>query len=172
MLPQNVHQTYYSIVVVFPGENIFQLDKLLIPVHVGESTNGHWILICCHMSSRTISVYDTDSKRATDAEKEARRIWHYLLEEEHFRDKGKKLKGNSSYKDWAKTKTDWQIEVINDAPQQSDTSMDCAVFLCLFMDFLLLDLPVSQLTQDAISEYGRKWLFMSICCNEILLDKN
>lgn len=171
MLPQNVHQTSYSIVVVFPGEHIFQLDKLLIPVHV--KNDGHWILICCHMSSRTISVYDTDSPaRALYAEKEARRIRHYLLEEEYFREKGSKLKGNSSYKDWAKTKTDWQIEVINDAPQQSDTSMDCAVFLCLFMDFLLLDLPVSQLTQEAISEYGRKWLFMSICCNEILLDKN
>lgn len=176
MLPQNVHQTSYSIVFVFPGEHIFQLDKLLIPVHVKTdeilTTDGHWILICCHMSSRTISVYDTDLVKAGKATKEASRIRDYLLEEEYIRENGSKAINKDNYAAWKKTKTDWKIEVIKDAPQQSNTSMDCAVFLCLFMDFLLLDLPVSQLTQEAISEYGRKWLFMSICCNEILLDKN
>jgi Ulp1 family protease len=174
MLPQNARQTSYSIVnVVSTGEDIFQLDKLLILVDVPCADGTcHWTLFCCHMSSKTIYGYDTDSVRTDsgdDLEKEAKRIVQYLLEEELVRTS---VDGNVQLqKKYVDGKNPWKIKVKKDVPQQSVTSKDCAVFICLFMDFLLLDLPLSQLTQENIREYGRKWLFMSICCDEILLDK-
>ena len=146
------------------------MDKLLIPIFVGEKEQnwemvGHWILLCCHMKSRTLCVYDSDrNDNIEEARKEVKWIIEYFWEESQH------VPGKQPGEDHAKYVNSWTID-IKPAPQQDEGTMDCGVFMCCFMDFLLLNLPISALTHDAIKEHGRKWLFMSICRNEILLDK-
>jgi hypothetical protein len=50
-------------------------------------------------------------------------------------------------------------------PQQG-ASNDCGVFLCYFMDLLMDNCPITELTQEAIAKNGRNWIGATILDNK------
>lgn len=127
-----------------PGGDIFAFEKLLIPINL---THNHFFVICVFMKSRTIQVLDSmpdDTGRASHLN----RIKLYL-EEEH-----QAIHKNRDKRSW-KLKRSFGRDSV---PRQSATTNDCGVFTCLFMDFLLLNLPLEALTQTCIARHGREWL--------------
>jgi Ulp1 family protease len=132
----------------FTGGDIFALEKLLIPINIRKS---HYFTVCVFMKRRVIQVFD--SLANTERNVYLGHIFQYLKDE--YQNKHKRpLPKLSKWK---------LISSHGDNPYQGVDSQgrdtnDCGVYTCLFMDYLLLNLPLSDLTQERIASHGRKWL--------------
>mmetsp|Transcript_23082 Transcript_23082/g.63998 ORF Transcript_23082/g.63998 Transcript_23082/m.63998 type:complete len:588 (+) Transcript_23082:59-1822(+) len=105
-----------------PGKDIFQLDKILFPINMG---NMHWICAAIFMNKKRIEVFDSmgaGGNRYLDA------LFNYI-QDEHL-DKKK-----SSLPD----KEKWElVPTQRNTPRQTN-GYDCGVFTCMFADFLSKD---------------------------------
>lgn len=138
--------------VPFPTADgdIFALEKLFIPINI---TDNHYFTVCVFMKDRIIQVFDSlpdPSDRISFKE----HILQYLKDEHNFVHKIP-LPDSHLWKLVDKAPT-------FKTPRQSLSSNDCGIFTCLFMDFLLLNLPLTDLTQERILKFGRKWLCQCI----------
>ena len=130
-----------------PAEkNIFALDKLVIPIHIDSN---HYFTVCVYMQDRIIKVFDS-LPESTDRSICKGHILSYLKEEHVHRHKVP-LPDAHLWKIVDETPT-------FKTPRQSSTPNDCGVYTCLYMDFLLLNLPLADLTQECIQDFGREWL--------------
>jgi len=134
--------------VPFPSadRDIFDLDKLFIPINIEKN---HYFTVGVFMKERIIRVFDSlpDSRGRLTCKQH---ILQYL-DDEHL----------TRHKVALPDRHLWKL--VEDPPTfktpcQSSSSNDCGIFTCLFMDFLLLNLPLTDLTQERILAYGREWL--------------
>jgi len=128
--------------------NIFLLEKLLIPVNI---SGHHFFTICVFMQEQIIQAYDSLPDPVTGRMPYLQKVFLYLQAEHKHKYKGSELPNLPS----------WELKPsspLDAVPRQSSYSNDCGIYTCLFMDFLLLDLPVEPLSQDRIAKYGREWL--------------
>jgi Ulp1 family protease len=130
------------------GQNIFALKKLLIPVNI---QNVHWILIQIDFQLKSVLVHDTVTFSRTLHENYIELIRSYLIDEYKALNQGEILNMD-----------EWRCCTDNNTPGQFDTSNDCCIFLCFFMDFLMLDWPIYPLTQECLVNHGRTWLFITM----------
>ena len=128
----------------------------MIPINV---PNIHFFTICVFMKKKRIQVIDSlpDSlgrKPYLD------KVFMYL-QQEHLLIRKCPLDVDS-----------WTCFIANprddDVPRQGNCTNDCGIFTCLFMDFLLLNLPLAPLTQIRIGSYGRQWLCRCILTQSIV----
>lgn len=138
---------------LIPGGNIFALDKLLIPINI---QNHHFFTIGVFFQSRIIQVFD--SKPDTSGRlKYLEHIFQYLKDEQETT-----LLGSPLLVDWES----WSLTICSPGggfvPTQGEETNDCGVFTCLFMDYLMLDLSLEQVTQEIILKHGREHVCSSI----------
>ena len=130
------------------GGDIFALEKLLFPINIPKT---HFFTICVFMRERTIRVFDSmPDSSGRSAYKD--NILKYL-KDEHLSKRRSPLPDQDSWIGGVNARTHE-----TQTPLQSVYSNDCGVYTCLFMDFLLLNLPLTVLTQERIKHYGREWL--------------
>lgn len=137
------------------GGDIFKLDKLLIPINI---PNVHFFLACVFVKEKKIEVFD--SLGSKDGRKDyVNNIKNYLFDEY------KRKHDNKDPKYWK----DW-IYNCSTRPvcKQTGGSNDCGLFTCLYMDFLLLNLPMNELSQDAIVKFGRQWIYQCLLDEKIV----
>ena len=118
-----------------PGKDIFGLDKVFIPVNIG---NAHWACLVIFIQERRIQFFDSlggDGMYYMDA------AMQYLKDEWKSKNPGQELPHLS---EWKKVKT--TIET----PKQQN-GFDCGVFTCMFADFLSMKYPLS-FTQEHITQ--------------------
>jgi sentrin-specific protease 1 len=140
LLDEGVTNTYtYSNVKRWsknvPGKDIFGLDKVFIPVNIG---NAHWACLVIFIQERRIQFFDSlggDGMYYMDA------AMQYLKDEWKSKNPGQELPHLS---EWKKVKT--TIET----PKQQN-GFDCGVFTCMFADFLSMGYPLS-FTQEHITQ--------------------
>ena len=127
----------------WPRLDIFECEKIFIPVHVDRI---HWTLIVVFVEAKKIRYYDSmfnGSGRYLDGIM----TW---LKAEHLEKKGQLLPDIGGF----------QLEIVNDCPQQSN-SVDCGVFVCAYADFLSQDLPI-DFAVAGIANHGRKRMALSL----------
>ena len=103
------------------------------------------------MKHRVIQVFD--SSKDTNRKMFLDHIFHYL-KDEHV---NKHKRDLPEYPTWRLVSSHGDNPYQGEHPS-GDPTNDCGVYTCLFMDFLLLNLPLSYLTQERIARHGRKWL--------------
>lgn len=140
------------------GGNIFQLDRLLIPINIEKT---HWFLAVVWFNKRTIQVYDSMPSRC------GRRYYMELIlgyiDVEHDKIYGRKIE-----------RCGWTMLQCSDnnewAPRQFPGGNDCGVFLCLFMDIIMMgNSDTSGLCPTAVDENGRDWIANSLVFKELIL---
>ena len=107
-------------------------------VNIGSQTRSrkygsglHWALAVIHMSEKRIQFYDS-CRNLSDDKRYLKGLMQYL-KDEHFDKKGCPLPDED----------EWElVECTLDTPQQHN-GFDCAVFLCMFCDFLSIDCPLT-----------------------------
>jgi sentrin-specific protease 1 len=133
------------------GGNIFQLEKLLIPINVNKS---HWILAMVDMSQHQIHIYDSlPSKKNKGGTEYISFIESYL--EAEF----------NELPPATMTKPQWTgvpCPVGSTHVPKQRNSYDCGLFVCFFMDLTMSKCPVTSISQDIIKDYGREWLCLSL----------
>jgi len=108
-----------------PGKDIFNLDKIVIPVNVGRM---HWVCVVAYMQEKRIQFYDSMGDAGNDYLQHMFRF----LQDEHMDKKKQPLPDADS----------WQlVTCTNDTPRQRN-GYDCGVFTCMFADFLSKDCPL------------------------------
>jgi len=153
---------YFTVSIIFfqlvfiPEGDIFRLDKLLIPINI-ESL--HWFLAVVFMQEKKVVIYD--SLPVEDGREDYLTDILQYLKDEHKHKHGLDL---PNVDNWTTVPCPKGNAI---APLQGPTN-DCGVFLCLFMDLILLNCPAMVLSQDSIQEYGRAWLCASILKRDIL----
>lgn len=113
------------------GGNIFELDKVAFPIN---RVNIHWVGVVVYMQEQRIQFYDSLFGNGNDY------IWlilRYLCDE--FRTQyGKELPINA-----------WTVvfETPPMTPRQKN-GYDCGAFVCMYLHFLLLGLPLVFVEED------------------------
>ena len=101
-----------------PGRNIFELDKVFVPINV---QNQHWILAVLFPQDQKIQIYDAmngDWFIYLDT------LNQYLKDEYHNK--------HSQSHMWH----GWQLIGNQDGTPQQQNSYDCGVFVCMYVDYL------------------------------------
>ena len=109
-----------------PGEDIFALDKIFVPINIG---NMHWISAVIFMQKKRIEMFDSlgsNGKRYLEV------LFQYL-QDEHLDKK------NTCLPDLEKWKL---VQTQPETPRQNN-GYDCGIFACFFADFLSIDLPLT-----------------------------
>jgi Ulp1 family protease len=144
------------------GGNIFQLDKLLIPLNIKKH---HWLLAVVFMKERRVQIFDSSPYCSTGNYSHRAYltiIKNYLNDEHMVKYEGKQLPKKGP-KGWCFHSCPSGNTIV---PQQGGTN-DCGVFVCYFMDLVMDHCPISDLTQEAIEEHGRDWIGATILNKDI-----
>jgi len=118
-----------------PGQDIFLLDKIFIPVNL---SNVHWACAVIFMQERRIQFYDSmggDGKYYLDA------LFRYVKDEWKNKNDGKELPHADEWK---------LVTCRPDTPRQ-ENGFDCGVFTCMFADFLSMGYPL-LFTQSHVTQ--------------------
>ena len=113
--------------------NIFQLDKMVMPVNIAD---GHWALIAAYMRGRKLRSFDSmNGDHSADME-----MLLALFEAEAQR-----------LDDVDFDRSKWSTGRETDVPKQGNCS-DCGVFLCAFASHVVdaTDFPFAQQDMDSI----------------------
>jgi hypothetical protein len=97
------------------GKNIFEMDKMFIPVHKDGS---HWILIEACMKSKEIKFYD--SMLGALDEKYAFKMMTTIAQYINKEGEQKQIEGLNAM--------DWKMSIVKNTPQQRN-GYDCGVFM-------------------------------------------
>jgi len=125
--------------------DIFDMDKILIPIHLGN----HWTMLVIQMKKRHIDYYDSlgGSHRCVEDMKK------YLKEE--YKDKKK-----------MDLKDQWTHKYHTNIPHQKN-GYDCGVFACRFAECEARNSPFDF--SQANMTYFRKRMILEIVTNQIAL---
>ena len=116
--------------------NIFQLEKMVMPVNVG---GGHWALIVAYMKERKLRSFDSMNGKHGGGHGNAPQTFRGRGEAE-----AKRLHVNFDRRNWSMGR---EMGI----PQQGNCS-DCGVFLCAFARHVVdaTDFPFTQQDMDSI----------------------
>lgn len=103
------------------GRDIFSVSRVLVPINTDE----HWTLGVFYMEEKRLTIYDSLGGHDEVA---INNLWDFL-NNEYVSNTNQKMPG------------DWVYERDKRTPQQLN-GLDCGVFICLFADFLSLNLPL------------------------------
>jgi Ulp1 family protease len=137
------------------GKNVFGLDKLLIPINIYKT---HWFLAVIYMQERTVQILDSCPGFHTSHQYYLDLIKKYLSEEYSAKNIGHHLPQDWSFHGCPPNSI---------VPQQDAGTNDCGVFVCYFMDLVMDNCPITDLTQEAIVANGRNWLCATILNKKI-----
>jgi Ulp1 family protease len=130
----------------FLGGDIFQMDQLFIPINVRKF---HWLLAVVDIKEECLAIYDSLPGKNGGGGRYLGLIQRYLGD--HFR----------SLNHGRDHPTLHQWRLINVAVPHQEISNDCGVFLCLYVDFILLQYPLVFQQKD-ISLNGRAFIGLAI----------
>ena len=143
-------------------EDLFDLQKLYIPCN---ETDYHWSLVVIHMVNKSIKYFDSIQDNETNQRRNAGKkfvnaAWEYIVEEW----KQKQSKSLMPMRD------EWTLDpCASSNPKQARGSLDCGIFVCLFMDLDSLNFPLNFSQQD-INEYTREKLALSVLKRKALIE--
>ena len=123
---------------VAPDADLFQLDRLYIPINVGRS---HWVGVLVSFPHRTIQFYDSMGQ---PGDHHLALVHRYLQDEHRLHHQGAPLPA------------DWRLIPCQPYTPRQGNGYDCGVFVCHFADRLLLDLPLAT-SGTEITRY-RGWI--------------
>ena len=141
---------------VSSGENIFALDKLIIPVNV---MNSHWFVVCVDFAKEEIKAYDSFPPRKGGRMQYLELVFRYIKEE---------------YERYHKCQLpflhDWKLIPCprgnQSVPVQIPGLNNCGVYTCILMELLMNNVNTCTLSNDevqsAIEYSGRRSLWYSI----------
>lgn len=126
--------------------DLFGMDKILIPTHLGN----HWICSCINLRDKRIEIYDSLGGRHQNI---AKTLINYLVKDWEDKKIKKKLATEPFNTE------DWETNYKNPniIPQQLN-GYDCGVFTCSFMENLSRDIPFG-FSQDNMNEIRRRMVF-------------
>jgi sentrin-specific protease 1 len=110
-----------------PGEDIFGLDKVFIPVNV---SNVHWTCAVIFVQEKRIQYFDS---MGGDGTYYLKALLEYVKDEWKSKNQGEALPNLEEWK---------LVSTTIDTPRQ-ENGWDCGVFTCMFADFLSLGYPLS-----------------------------
>ena len=142
---------------VFKGNNIFELDRLIIPVNI---ENTHWFVICVFFRERKIQAYDTGPVKNGRL--------HYInavflyLKMKYKEFHGKTIPDPTG---WTKVPCFDGNKIV---PLQEDNRNNCGLFTCLIMELLInkIDPWILNEYQLDVETRGRVALFHAITTNK------
>lgn len=109
-------------ILVLTDRDIFSESRIIVPINY---PNNHWTLGVFYMEEKQLTIYDSQGNHDENA---VNNLWMFLDNE--YRSKTNQgLPG------------DWVYERDHRTPLQSNGD-DCGVFICLYADFLSLNLPL------------------------------
>ena len=132
-----------------PGSNIFKLNKLFFPCNIGQN---HWACTVIFMEDKCIKYYDS---LGGSGDLYINALWKYLENEASTIDEVERL----DVKNWQFTDSDQGI------PQQFN-GYDCGVFVCMFANFLSID--VSLNFHENQMDFCRRNIALSIITNFLI----
>ena len=112
--------------------DIFQLDKIFVPICINNNSN-HWTLAIIQMQSKIITYYDSLHDRRSEYTKH---LLHWIKDEAW----NKKQISNYDVHDWR------LVDEI-DTPRQTN-SFDCGVFVIMCADYMFHEVPLSFTQAD------------------------
>jgi sentrin-specific protease 1 len=107
--------------------DIFELDKILIPINV---SNFHWIAVMVSMTEKSIQLYDPKVEPDYDAQLYFDQILQFLGDE-HFNKKEVAMPDASS----------WRLVLQDPRLPTQPNGFDCGVYVSAFIYFSVQDLP-------------------------------
>ncbi|CAB9527838.1 Sentrin-specific protease 2 [Seminavis robusta] len=130
-----------------PGQDVFALDKLFLPVNVNRS---HWMVIVAFMQEQRIQAYDSAGATNTRFLQATLRY----LADEHQRVHNRALPVQ-----------DWSLCESTPATPTQLNGYDCGVFTCAFIDCLLRN-DTPTFSQEDMTQY-RRWITLSLLENQL-----
>lgn len=141
---------------MYVGDNIFELDRLIIPVNVSKT---HWFVVCVLLQHAQIVVYDSMPVKGG-------RMNYLKIVEKYIQ---------SEYAQYNGVDLPYPLEFNlipccpgnETTPQQDDNLNNCGVYTAMFMELLVNKKDPSLLNgcQQSIEMNGRYALWQSILCN-------
>ena len=128
-----------------PGKDIFDLDKILLPINVGYM---HWISAVIFMQQKRIEIFDSLPILGINGRRYAEFLLRYL-QDEHLDKKKTPLPDIK----------EWKLVPRRETPRQHNGD-DCGVFTCIIADLLSIDLPLT-FDQSHINQI-REYIALSI----------
>ena len=129
-----------------PGKDIFDLDKILLPINTGKM---HWISAVIFMQQKRIEIFDSLPSLGSNGQRYVEALFRYL-QDEHL---DKKKTPLPDIKEWKLVPTK------RETPRQHNGD-DCGVFTCIIADLLSIDLPLT-FDQSHINQV-REYIALSI----------
>ncbi|PHU30484.1 hypothetical protein BC332_02577 [Capsicum chinense] len=141
------------------------VDEVYVSINCGKEF--HWVLVVIVLKKRLIRVYDSlSSKRKKEPPIEIRKLAVMLptyLSDNGFYDKTEQTDWPSleAYKGKTTQQTDlvneipFDVDYVQNIPQQASDSLDCDVFVCAYAEILSEGLQVQSCGFDVASQRAR-----------------
>jgi sentrin-specific protease 1 len=112
-----------------PGKNLFDLDKLFIPIN---QDNAHWMLVLVSFQECCIRFYDSQKgdRRSGPDQKYLRWINMYICDKHKL------------------PLHDWKSEVTPPETPTQRNGYDCGVFVCSFVELIIAGRPLTFCQED------------------------
>ncbi|KAF3662240.1 hypothetical protein FXO38_11253 [Capsicum annuum] len=143
----------------------YMVDEVYVPINCGEEF--HWVLVVIVLKERLIRVYDSlSSKREKELpikiQKLAVMLPIYLLDND-FYDKTERTdwpsleayKGKITQQTGLVNEISFDVDYVQNIPQQASDSWDCGVFLCAYAEILSEGLQVHSCGFDSACQRTR-----------------
>ena len=122
--------------------NVFEKERIFFPINIG---NTHWTLLVLFVQEKKICYYDSMSGRGN-------RYLNAIMQ--WLEDVGQNPINNIQEKVHV-DREGWTLLNVEGLPQQ-DNGFDCAMFLCMYSDFITDDLPLDGISQNDMEHYRQK----------------
>ncbi|PHT56204.1 hypothetical protein CQW23_04690 [Capsicum baccatum] len=141
----------------------YMFDEVYVPINCGKEF--HWVLAVIVLKERLIRVYDLQSsKRKKEPPIEIQKLAVILptyLSDNGFYDKTERTDWPSleAYKGKITQQTDlvneipFDVDYVQNIPQQASDSLNCSVFVCAYVEILSEGLQVHSCGFDAASQH-------------------
>ncbi|PHT39858.1 hypothetical protein CQW23_18712 [Capsicum baccatum] len=140
----------------------YMIDEVYVPINCGKEF--HWVLAVIVLKERLIRVYDSlTSKRKKEPHIEIQKLVVMLptyLSDNGFYDKTertnwpslKEYKGKITQQTGLVNEISFDVDYVQNIPQQSSDSLDCGVFVCAYAEILSEGLQVNSCGFDVASQ--------------------
>jgi sentrin-specific protease 1 len=153
LLNNNKGYMYQRVAKWTKSFDVFALDFLIIPIHVG---NNHWCLSVINIRDKRVEYYDSMGGKNLTCMKNLKL---YIADEYKAKKEGKEL-----------DMSDWETYTPGDTIPQQDNIFDCGVFMCQFAESITSGNSIAFVNQVDMPYY-RKRMMLEILHNNKHFDK-